>query len=85
MKKFDLRYTLGVESFCAWLDEHYDQSLVTPDSNYTWCFGMNKEQLSMSLRPALDEFFELTAQRLHIALLPYILLLCAQSTRVADT
>lgn len=66
--KFDYQHTLGIENFCSWLDEHYcDQSLVTPDSIFTWCFNQNQAQLTAVLQPVFQEFYEQTGQRVHIA------------------
>ena len=66
---FTYKHTLGPEKFCSWLDESYDQSLVTPDSIFAWSFGLNKDALSEALRPAFDEFAELTGQACHVAYL----------------
>ena len=60
---FTYNHTAGVDNYCKFLDENVPQSLVSPDSIFTWCFGLKKEQLTEVLQPCYEEFQQATGQR----------------------
>lgn len=66
---FTFNHISSTEEYCNFLDNQIDQSSLTPDTIFTWSFGMKSKELVKVLQPAFDEFKDATGQTVHIAFL----------------